>query len=74
MRVHEQIGANVLRLRKARRLRQVDLARRAQISLMTLSNVEHGRQNLTIEALDRLATALGVGPGDLLAPIGSHKS
>lgn len=52
--------------RKARRLSQKDLAKRARISREYLSKLEAGKYNATVATLQRLARALGMPLAELL--------
>jgi transcriptional regulator with XRE-family HTH domain len=60
------LAANLRRLRIARRLSLSELARATSMSKATLSSVESGRSNPTIETLAALAGALRVSLGELL--------
>jgi transcriptional regulator with XRE-family HTH domain len=62
----EVLAANLRRLRIARRLSLSELARATGMSKATLSSVESGRSNPTIETLAALAGALRVSLGELL--------
>ena len=62
----EVLAANLRRLRIARRLSLSELARATGMSKATLSSVESGRSNPTIETLSALAAALRVSLADLL--------
>ena len=62
----EVLAANLRRLRIARRLSLSELARATGMSKATLSSVESGRSNPTIETLAALAGALRVPLGELL--------
>ncbi len=54
-------------LREAAGLSQAALAERAGVRRETLNRLENGRSGrITLELLDRLATALGVLPGELV--------
>jgi transcriptional regulator with XRE-family HTH domain len=66
------LAANLRRLRIARRLSLSELARAMGISKATLSGVESGRSNPTIDTLAGLAGALRVSIGELLEelPVG----
>ena len=61
------VAANLRRLRGAQGRSLSELARASGIAKATLSALEAGRGNPTIETLSSLATALGVPFGDLLA-------
>ena len=60
------MAANLRRLRIARRLSLSELARATGMSKATLSSVESGRSNPTVETLASLANALRVTLGELL--------
>jgi transcriptional regulator with XRE-family HTH domain len=64
--VGDVIAANLRRLRTARRMSLATLARRADVAKATLTNLEQGRGNPTIETLWSLALGLGVAFSDLL--------
>jgi transcriptional regulator with XRE-family HTH domain len=61
-----RLGANLRRLRVASRLSLSELARATQISKATLSVIERGAANPTVQTLAALAGALGVSVGELL--------
>src|SRR5881227_2531088 len=60
------LAANLRRLRIARHLSLSELARATAVSKATLSGIENGRANPTIETLAGLAAALRVSLGELL--------
>ncbi|MGA7705975.1 MAG: XRE family transcriptional regulator [Solirubrobacteraceae bacterium] len=64
MRTH--LAGNLRRLRVARRLSLSELARATSMSKATLSGIERGSANPTIDTLTALAAALGVSIGELL--------
>ena len=64
------VASNVRRLREARHLSLGALAARSGIGKATLSRLEAGRANPTIETLYALADALRVPLGDVVAPAG----
>jgi transcriptional regulator with XRE-family HTH domain len=65
-RPQDVLAANLRRLRIARRLSLSELARATGMSKATLSSVESGRSNPTVETLASLAGALRVSLGELL--------
>jgi transcriptional regulator with XRE-family HTH domain len=69
------LAANLRRLRIARHLSLSELARATAISKATLSGIESGRANPTIETLAALADALRVSFAELLeeAPLGEMR-
>lgn len=60
------LAANLRRLRIARHLSLSELARGAGMSKATLSGIENGRANPTVETLSTLAAALGVSVAEML--------
>ena len=65
-RPQDVLAANLRRMRIARRLSLSELARATGMSKATLSSVESGRSNPTVETLAALAGALRVPLGELL--------
>jgi len=65
-RPQDVLAANLRRLRIARRLSLSELARATGMSKATLSGVESGRSNPTVDTLAALADALRVSLGELL--------
>jgi transcriptional regulator with XRE-family HTH domain len=64
--VQQILAANLRRLRIARHLSLSELARATQMSKATLSGVESGRSNPTVDTLAALADALRVSLTELL--------
>lgn len=62
------VGQRVQRLRHANGLSQADLAHQAAIPSGVVSMVEHGRQSLEVDALERVANALDCTTGYLTGP------
>lgn len=52
------IAYQILRLRKGSHLSQTDLAERIGTSQSNIARMEQGRQNFTIDTLDKIAKAL----------------
>jgi transcriptional regulator with XRE-family HTH domain len=69
MDVLERFGANLLRVRQARRLSQESLAERAGIHRTQISMFETGRRQPMLETSIRLAAALEVPLSTLLEGI-----
>jgi len=63
----DALAGNLRRLRVAARLSLSELARATRVGKATLSAIENGRGNPTVETLATLAGALGVPVVDLLA-------
>jgi transcriptional regulator with XRE-family HTH domain len=64
--LQERLAANVRRLRIARQLSLSQLARATGTSKGTLSGIENGRANPTVDTLAALASALAVSVTELL--------
>jgi transcriptional regulator with XRE-family HTH domain len=64
------VGANLKRLRTERGRTLSDLARASDVAKATLSALESGRGNPTLETLSALAAALQVPMGDLITAAG----
>jgi len=62
------MGQRIKAARTQRRMTQRDLAEASGLERSYISSVEHGRQNLTIGAVLKIAHALDMAPGELLAP------
>jgi transcriptional regulator with XRE-family HTH domain len=74
----DALAANVRDLRSLRRFSQDDLAERMRAvghewSRATVSTVERGQRNVTVDELATLALVLGVTFGDLLDPTGADR-
>jgi XRE family transcriptional regulator, regulator of sulfur utilization len=63
------VGDSLAALRRARGLSAGELARRAGVGKATLSEIEAGRRNATLETLHALTRALGVSLGAPLAEL-----
>lgn len=66
-----ELGRNVRRIRQERQLTMGALAALAGLAKQTLSNLESGRGNPTVETLVAVARALGIGADWLLTEWGS---
>ncbi|MGV8855001.1 MAG: helix-turn-helix domain-containing protein [Devosia sp.] len=61
-----QIGGRIKRLRRLRKLTQIDLATALGISGSYLNLIEHNRRKVTVPLLFSIAGYFGVEPGDLV--------
>lgn len=60
------IGKNIARLRKENNFTQEDLSGLAEIDRSYLSDIEHGKENISIRTLVRIAGALECKLSDLI--------
>lgn len=56
-----RVALEITRAREAKKMSQRELADALQTKQQTVSRIERGAQNVTIETLDRIARALGKG-------------
>ena len=56
-----RVALEITKAREAKRMSQQDLANALHTKQQTVSRIERGAQNVTIETLDRIARALGRG-------------
>lgn len=54
-------------LRRRRGYSQEELASKAGLHRTYISDIERGERNVSIENIEKIATALGVKPSDLLS-------
>jgi transcriptional regulator with XRE-family HTH domain len=66
MRLQHRVGLNIQDLRRARKLSQEELADMCKIHQTYLSGVETGKRNPSLLVLERIATAFGVDPEELV--------
>ena len=62
------VGANIRKYRKARGYTQEQLAIYADVGSYYLSRLELGKENPTVETLQKIANALGVAAHKFLLP------
>lgn len=63
----DRVAANVVALRRGKRLTQSELAEKAGLSLFTVQSIERGRHAATLRSLTALARALDISPAALHA-------
>jgi transcriptional regulator with XRE-family HTH domain len=64
-----RLGERIRDLRLQRSWRQIDLAVHAELSKTHICDIETGKRQVGIEALERIAVALDMNPSDLLRQI-----
>ena len=65
MNAMEALGGNVVLKRAENRMSQTDLASRARVARQTISKIESGRGNVTVEVLEKIAAVLRCGVDEL---------
>lgn len=60
MRIEARFGSNLKILRTQRRITQVELAKRTGLHQNYISEIEHGKRNITLRVMEIIAKALGV--------------
>ena len=62
----QALGSRIRERRKSSHVSQADLARTVGLSRASISNIENGRQPLTVHTLWKIARAVGASAKDLL--------
>lgn len=62
----QRVGKKIREARKAKGFTQEDLAKLLDVSRVVVSDYETGKQNLTLDTIDRVANALGIEAAVLL--------
>lgn len=60
------IGLNINRIRKEKRMTQEDLCGMTELDRSHLSEIENGKMNITVRTLSKIAQGLGVSLKDLI--------
>jgi len=62
----KKLGANIKKIRLAKKMSQGDLCRKLEVDRAYMSNVENGKKNPTLATIEKIADALNVSVGELL--------
>jgi len=62
----QKFGENMKKIRLEKGMSQGDICRSLELDRAYISNVENGKQNLTISTMEKVAKALGVSIDTLL--------
>lgn len=68
----ENLAKNIKLLRKNLKLSQIALAELANVHEKTVIRAESGKKELTLDAIEKIACALGVEPYTLFVPTNSE--
>ena len=69
MRIEDQFGRNLKRIREERDVSQDELAVRASLHRTEISQLERGQRMARMDTLLKISASLNVSPSDLLAGI-----
>ena len=71
-RLYAEIGKRVRTIRESQtpRLSQGDLARILELKRTSVTNIESGRQKMTVDTLYRMCEYFGLDIGELMPPVG----
>ena len=59
--INRLVGKRIRELRKSCGMTQAELAEAAELEVETISRLEQGTRGVTLDSIDRIARALGVG-------------
>lgn len=62
----QKFGENMKKIRLEKGMSQGDICRELGLDRAYISNVENGKQNLTLSTMEKIAKALEVGVDDLI--------
>lgn len=68
------IGINIKKLRRKKKIGQVELAKQTYLSRSSLSNIEIGNQQPTLKAIYEIAIALKCNIADILPTTSQYQS
>lgn len=66
MLISKRLGENIKKIRAGKKMTQGDICRALDMDRGYMSAIENGKKNITIQQLERIAQALGVGADKLL--------
>ena len=64
--INKALGNNIRALRKKKELTQEELAYKAELDYSYINQIENGKRNPSMEAVERIAKALGTKVQNLL--------
>jgi len=64
--INKRLGNKIRELRKKKKLTQEDLAYKSELDYSYMNQIENGKRNPSIEAVERIAKALGAQVKDLI--------
>lgn len=69
-----ELGKRLRIAREKAGMTQVELARKIRMSRTSVSNIEAGRQGISVAALYAIAAAIGVEPSEVMPPLSRHRA
>ncbi|WP_158859349.1 helix-turn-helix domain-containing protein [Lunatibacter salilacus] len=64
MNIKEKFGLRIREIRNQQGMSQLDLAEKSCLNRSYISGIEQGKRNVSLEVMEKLAEALGVGMGE----------
>ena len=65
--INTALGKKIRELRKKKELTQEELAYKSELDYSYINQIENGKRNPSVEAVEKIAKALGVKVQDLLS-------
>ena len=65
--INTELGKKIRELRKKKELTQEELAYKSELDYSYINQIENGKRNPSVEAVEKIAKALGVKVQDLLS-------
>ena len=63
---YKVVGANIKRIRKKQKIKQVDFATKMEVEPSVVAKIEAGKKNITLKTLLKISEALSVLPSNLI--------
>ena len=64
--INQKLGNNIREVRKQKQLTQEELAYKAQLDYSYINQIENGKRNPSMDAVERIAKALGMKTKELI--------
>lgn len=64
--INQMLGNNIREVRKQKQLTQEELADKAHLDYSYINQIENGKRNPSMDAVERIAKALGIKTKDLI--------
>lgn len=64
--INKKLGSNIREIRQQKHLTQEEVAYKAKLDYSYINQIENGKRNPSMDAVERIAKALGVKTKDLI--------